>query len=148
MFSPEWWHWAVLALVLLVAELALPAFFVIWFGIGAACVGLAVWFFPALSIAAQILVWAIVSAALVAVWFRFLKPRTITAVGTSAAMAIGEVGVLVTDITPETRGRVRFQKPVLGSDVWECYAEAAARAGERVRIVAVEGSFIRVEKAR
>ena len=71
-----------------------------------------------------------------------------TAVGTSAAQVIGEVGVLVSDINPDIRGRVRFQKPVLGSDNWDCYAESEIKAGERVRIVAVEGSFIKVKEAK
>ena len=31
----EWWHWVVLGLCLTIAEMAIPAFFVIWFGIGA-----------------------------------------------------------------------------------------------------------------
>ena len=29
----EWWHWIVLGLCLSIAELAVPAFFIIWFGI-------------------------------------------------------------------------------------------------------------------
>jgi membrane protein implicated in regulation of membrane protease activity len=71
-----------------------------------------------------------------------------TAVGTSAARVAGEVGILVADITPNTRGQVRFQKPILGADVWECYADTAITAGERVRIVGVEGSYFKVEQAR
>ena len=141
----EWWHWIVLGLCLSIAELAIPAFFIIWFGIGAIGVGLLLQIFPALSIATQLIVWAIVSSILVGVWFRYLRPRTVTAVGTSAANVIGEVGILVSDLGPNSRGQVRFQKPVLGSDLWECYADANLKAGDRVRIVAVEGNFIKVE---
>ena len=138
----------VLGLCLAMAELAVPAFFIIWFGIGAIGVALLLLIAPDLTIAAQLLLWASLSAALVAFWFRYLKPRTMTAVGTSAAQVIGEVGVLVSDINPDIRGRVRFQKPVLGSDNWDCYAESEIKAGERVRIVAVEGSFIKVKEAK
>ena len=138
----------VLGLCLAMAELAVPAFFIIWFGIGAIGVALLLLIAPDLTIAAQLLLWASLSAALVAFWFRYLKPRTMTAVGTSAAQVIGEVGVLVSDINPDSRGHVRFQKPVLGSDLWECYAEAPIKAGERVRIVAVEGSYIKVKEAK
>ena len=144
----EWWHWIVLGLCLSMAELAVPAFFIIWFGIGAIGVGLVLLAAPDLTIAAQCLIWAVLSSALVAFWFRYLKPRTMTAVGTSAAQVIGEIGVLVSDINPDIRGRVRFQKPVLGSDNWDCYAESEIKAGERVRIVAVEGSFIKVKEAK
>ena len=71
-----------------------------------------------------------------------------SAVGTSAAALAGEVGLLVSDISQDSRGQVRFQKPILGADVWECYSETRIKAGERVRIVAVEGSYIRVEPAK
>ncbi|HRD94766.1 MAG TPA: NfeD family protein [Accumulibacter sp.] len=148
MFSPEWWHWMVLGLALTMAEIAIPAFFVVWFGIGAAGVGVVLLLAPGLALSAQFLLWAAFSAALVWVWFRHLQPRTVTTVGTSAAKVAGEVGVLVADITPDSRGQVRFQKPILGADAWEAYADTAIAAGERVRIVAVEGSYVKVEKAR
>ena len=144
----EWWHWIVLGLALAIAELLVPAFFIIWFGIGAMGVGILLLIAPGLSIAVQVMIWAALSAALVVLWFRYLKPRTMTAVGTSAASVAGEVGILVSDISPETRGQVRFQKPILGSDVWECYAEHKIAAGERVRVIIVEGNFIKVEEAK
>lgn len=144
----EWWHWMVLGLVLAMAELAVPAFFIIWFGIGAIGVGLALLFAPDLAISTQMLLWAALSLALVAVWFRHFRPRTVTSVGTSAASVPGETGVLVNDLAPETRGHVRFQRPILGSDLWECYADTKIKAGERVRVVAVEGNFMKVEEAK
>ena len=144
----EWWHWIVLGLGLAIAELHVPAFFIIWFGIGAMGVGILLLMAPGLSIAVQVMIWAALSATLVVLWFRYLKPRTMTAVGTSAASVAGEVGILVSDISPETRGQVRFQKPILGSDVWECYAEHKIAAGERVRVIIVEGNFIKVKEAK
>lgn len=144
----EWWHWIVLGLCLAMGELAIPAFFVIWFGIGALGVGIVLLLAPGISLAAQLLIWAGTSTALVLLWFRYLKPRTVTTVGTSAANVIGEVGVLVSDLNPDTRGQVRFQKPILSADTWECYASAEIKAGERVRIIAVEGHYIKVEKAK
>lgn len=144
----EWWHWVVLGLCLAMTELAVPAFFIVWFGIGAIGVGIALLIAPDLAVATQMLIWAALSSVLVGVWFRYLKPRTVTAVGTSAASVAGEVGVLVADISPDTRGQVRFQKPVLGSDVWECYADSKIKAGERVRVIVVEGNFIKVEAAK
>jgi membrane protein implicated in regulation of membrane protease activity len=141
----EWWHWVVLGLCLSIAELAIPAFFIVWFGIGAILVGLLLAAVPELGLTAQLLGWAGISTLLVIAWFRYLRPRTVSAVGTSAANVVGEVGILVSDLGPSSRGQVRFQKPLLGSDVWECYSDREIRAGERVRVTAVEGSFIKVE---
>ena len=148
MFSPEWWHWIVLGLALTMAEMVIVSFFVVWFGLAAAGVGVILLVAPDIAVSTQILLWAVLSTLLVGIWFRYLRPRTMTAVGTSAATVAGEVGILVADITPDSRGQVRFQKPILGSDSWECYSETTIQAGERVRAVAVEGSYIKVEKAR
>jgi hypothetical protein len=41
---------------------------------------------------------------------------------------------------------VRFQKPVMGSDVWPCLADEVIAAGERVRVLAVDGQILRVGK--
>jgi membrane protein implicated in regulation of membrane protease activity len=144
----EWWHWVVLGLCLSIAELAIPAFFMIWFGIGAVGVGLLVLLAPGLSLEAQLLVWAVASGVLVAVWFRYFRPKTRTRVGTSADSVAGEIGILVNELSPHGRGKVRFQKPILGADEWECYAEQHLDAGERVRVVAVEGNFIKVEASK
>jgi membrane protein implicated in regulation of membrane protease activity len=144
----EWWHWVVLGMCLSIAELAIPAFFIIWFGIGAIVIGLLLLVAPDLGFASQLVIWAVVSSLLVLFWFRYLRPRTMTAVGTSAANVTGEIGVLVSDLCPNSRGQVRFQKPILGADAWECYAEENIKAGERVRIVVVEGNYIKVEAAK
>ena len=60
---------------------------------------------------------------------------------------IGEIGLLVSAVAPFERGKVRFQCPVLGAEEWACVAEAAIAAGERVRVVSVEGSYVKVAKA-
>ena len=33
--NPEWWYWIVGGIVLVLAELAIPSFFIVWFGLGA-----------------------------------------------------------------------------------------------------------------
>ena len=144
----EWWHWIVLGLCLVMSELVVPAFFVIWFGIGALLVGATLLLMPTLGMAVQLMLWAGLSTLLVIFWFRYLKPKTVSLAGSSSAQAIGEVGLLVSDLCPDSRGQVRFQKPVLGSDLWECYAETPIKAGERVRVVKIEGHFIKVEAAK
>lgn len=139
-----WWHWAVGGIVLIVAELVVPSFVLIWFGLGALVVALAV-ALASIGFTAQLGLWLIVSLVLVAVWFKIFKPNMHkTKVGMADANVIGEIGMLVRDVAPFEKGEVRFQKPLLGDDVWECIADEAIRSGERVRVVAVEGSFLKV----
>ncbi|NMG16060.1 NfeD family protein [Aromatoleum bremense] len=144
----EWWQWAVAGIVLILAELAIPSFFVIWFGVAALVMALVVLAAPALTLTTQLALWTALSLAMVALWFRVFKPGFHkTRIGTSAGEVIGEVGLLVGAVAPFQRGRVRFQRPVLGAEEWVCLAESEIPAGERVRVVAVEGSFLKVVKA-
>ena len=144
----EWWQWAIGGLLLVLAELAIPAFFIIWFGLGALVVALSLWLLPALALTAQLGLWMAASLLMVMLWFRVFRPeRHKTLVGTAGGEVIGEVGLLVGAVAPFQRGRVRFQRPILGADEWVCVAEKAIAAGERVKVVAVEGSYLKIVKA-
>jgi membrane protein implicated in regulation of membrane protease activity len=144
----EWWVWVVGGIVLMLAELAIPAFFVIWFGLGALLVGLLALLLPGLSLTVQLAVWTLASLAMVGLWFRVFKQSFVkTRIGTADGEAIGEIGLLVGAVAPFERGKVRFQRPVLGSEEWVCLADTAISAGERVRVIAVEGSYLKVGKA-
>jgi hypothetical protein len=140
----EWWHWAVGGIVLIVAELVVPSFVLIWFGVGALFVALLVAFAnPGLT--AELAIWLAVSLVLVVAWFRVFKPNMHkTKVGMSDANITGEIGMMVRDVAPFEKGQVRFQKPILGADVWECIADEAIKSGERVKVLDVEGSFLKV----
>lgn len=144
----EWWHWEIAGLALVLLELAVPAFFIIWFGFGAMLVGLVLLLAPGLALSAQIGVWVLASVAMTVLWFRvFKRSQHKTLVGTAAGEVIGEIGLLVSAVAPFERGKVRFQRPVLGAEEWACVAESAIAAGERVRVVSVEGSYVKVAKA-
>ena len=147
--SLEWWHWIVLGIALVIAELAVPAFFVIWFGLGALSVGLLLAVLP-LGEAAQVALWIVASLAMVVLWFKVFKRgeylRSKTRAGQSDGDSIGEIGLMSKAAEPFARGRVRFQKPLLGAEEWECMVDAPIAVGERVRVVAVEGSFLKVAK--
>lgn len=144
----DWWHWAVAGIVLILLELAVPAFVLVWFGLGAVLVALAVALLPAMGVTTQLAVWLAASLLLVALWFKVFKPGFHkTRVGTATADIVGEVGLLAKPVAPFEKGEVRFQKPLLGSEVWPCIADEAIAAGERVRIVAVEGSLLKVGKS-
>ena len=144
----EWWHWEIAGLALVLLELAVPAFFIIWFGFGAMLVGLVLLVAPGLALSAQIGVWVLASVAMTVLWFRvFRRSQHKTLIGTAAGEVIGEIGLLVSAVAPFERGKVRFQRPVLGAEEWACVAESAIAAGQRVRVVSVEGSYVKVAKA-
>lgn len=142
-----WWHWMVFGLALGLAELAVPSFFLIWFALGALLVGVALLVAPDLSLAAQILLWTLASAAMTILWFKVLRDKSNRMRSGQADDVLGEIGVLVRAVQPFEKGEVRFQKPMMGSEVWPCLADEAIAAGERVRVVAVDGQLLKVARS-
>lgn len=145
--QPEWWHWAVAGIALILAELAVPAFVLIWFGLGGLLVALILALHADIALTAQLAIWLIASVVMVALWFRVFKPgQHKTRIGSADAEVIGEVGLLSRPVAPFEKGEVRFQKPLLGTDVWPCIADETIEAGQRVKVLAVEGSFLKIGK--
>lgn len=144
--EPLWWHWIVLGIGLCIAELFLPSFFILWFGLGAVLTGLLVALLPSLSLTAQIFSWTLTSVVMTVVWFKVFKRGANDERTGQAAAALGEIGLLVAAVEPFQAGEVRFQRPVLGADRWPCRAESALAAGDRVKVVAVEGQMLKVAK--
>ena len=144
----EWFHWAILGIFLMLTELVVPSFVLVWFGLGALVVGFTLSVFPFLDIVSQLQLWTIFSVLAIIVWFKVFKPaHHKILVGRSSAEAIGEVGLLVDDVDTFKKSHVRFQKPLMGSDIWECLADSAIKAGSRVKVVSVEGNVVKVKSA-
>ena len=144
----EWWYWVVAGVALMLCELAIPLFVLIWFGLSAVAVGILLAVLPTVSLAAQLSLWLVLSIVLVVYWFRIFKSgQHKTRVGMADNNVIGEVGLLTHAVAPFQKGEVRFQKPLLGSEVWTCISEEEIAVGERVRIVRVEGSLLTIAKA-
>ncbi|UFH49333.1 NfeD family protein [Pseudomonas sp. KNUC1026] len=139
-----WHYWLVFGLALAVLEIFTGTFALLCFGIGAALVSLVLLLIPSLALWACLLIWLMLSAPIFAgfLWRARNKPADKR---WTADEALGEVGLLTVAADAFEKGRVRFQKPILGSDEWPCVADIPIRAGERVRVTAVLGGAMRVE---
>lgn len=140
-----WWHWIAGGLLLVLLELAIPSFFIVWFGLGALLVGVFMLLLT-LSLAAQLAVWAITSGAMVFLWMRYFKNPDRTKSGIAKEAFLGETGMIIREVTPLQKGQIRFQKPILGSDTWPVIADETIPAGERAHIVDVMGQTLKVAK--
>jgi hypothetical protein len=92
----EWWHWIVGGIALVLAELAIPSFFVIWFGLGACWSGCSCW--PARPVADRAdwrpgrwprWPWSCCGSA------SSSSSQHKTLIGTADGEVIGEIGLLV-----------------------------------------------------
>lgn len=143
-----YWHWIILGVLLMLSEIALTTFFILWFGVAAILVGVLLYLFPTIAISWQILIWTILSSVLAFAWFRYLKPLSTdrTKAGLSREAIVGEVGQVILAPHESRRGRMRFPAPVLGADEWDIIASPGIEAGDRVRVVDVSGNSLIVEK--
>ena len=139
-----YWHWLVFGVALMVLEVFLGSFVVLWFGLGAVMVGLCQWLYPALPVAVQLLIWLLGSSAMAVVWFRWGKPRMLdrTTAGIARESLIGTSGLVIRAPAEGRRGMARFVVPVLGSDEWEFICEQPVALGDRVVIRDFSGNTL------
>ena len=97
----EWkilyWHWLVLGMVLMLAEIFIPSFTIFWFGLGAIVTACLLWLMPDMDLTWQLLIWALASTVFSILWFKFFKPLMVdrTKAGISREAIVGESGLVV-----------------------------------------------------
>ena len=136
------WHWWVLGFALIVVEVLTPGTFCFWVGLAAFATGAIAWAFPALALPAQIVLFALLSLAAVALWFRLRPLRTPNAddngLNQRGRRYVGRVLVLSEAIVNGI-GQVRLE-----DTVWRVAGPDLPR-GSRVRVIGSEGATLRVE---
>ena len=139
-----YWHWIVLGIVLMLAEIFIGSFFIFWFGAAAVVVGLSLTIAPNISAPTQLIFWALLSLVFAVAWFRFLKPlsKDVTKAGLSREALIGEIGQVLSVPNGDKRGMVRFPAPLLGSDEWLIMSQDSLSIGDRVSVKDVSGNSL------
>jgi membrane protein implicated in regulation of membrane protease activity len=133
--------WFVFALLLFIAEMLLPAFFLFWFGAGALVATVAAYF--GFSMGVQWFLFLAVSGTLVVLSRKFFT--SVTKEPTTKANIdayIGMKGIVIEDIDPiKDTGIVRVKK-----EEWRADSNEYVRKGERVEVVGSEGVHLIVKK--
>lgn len=143
------WHWFVFGAVLIMMELVIPTFAILWFGIAAILVAGLLWFMPTISLLAQVLVWLLLSIFCMVVWFQFISPRSKskTDVGIGEDAILGEVGMLIEKPTIDKVGKLRFSVPILGSTEWRCRSrDDTLQVGDKVVVEDILGNDLVVSR--
>jgi membrane protein implicated in regulation of membrane protease activity len=142
-----YWHWLVLGVVLIVAEIFIPSFTILWFGLGALVVGVAALFFD-IPLSMQVLVWTLFSVLFTLLWFKWVKPLMVDSSNSQLAResAIGESGQVIKLPAGDTKGRLRFTTPILGEDEWEFSCDSEVALGDRLYIQEIAGDVLVVGK--
>lgn len=144
-FTPLYWHWLIAGMALIVSEIFIASFTILWFGLGACLVGVLLWIGIDLSLTWQVFLWVVSSALFTLGWFKVIKPLSVdrTMAGLSREAVLGERGLLIKETGIEgQKGEVRFQVPLLGSETWPCISNEPIKAGETVRVTDVMGNAL------
>ncbi len=139
-----WWHWVVFGLILATIEIFMPLFIVLWFGLAAIIVGIIDFAF-ATSFATELFLWIILSILFLALWLILFKDKTVSKSGQSD-FRLGTKGIVIQKIKPHSKGKVRFNTPVLGSSEWFAIADEEIAEGVSINIVDVNGQLLKVKK--
>ena len=137
-----YWHWWILAIALLIFEIATPGFFLLWIGIAAGLVGALLWFMPGLGWEYQILIFAVLSVTSVVLWRMYQKAHPTTsdqpALNRRGEQYIGRVFTLQEGIVNGV-GKIRVD-----DSTWKVEG-ADCPAGTRIHVVGVDGVILKVE---
>ncbi len=147
-FELLYWHWIIFGIVLMLSEIFLTVFVILWFGAAAVVVGVLLYITPGIPVTWQILLWTILSTLLAWAWFKYLKPLAIdkTKAGLSREAIVGEIGQVLSAPNGDVRGKMRFPAPVLGADEWLIISQENLSVGDRVSVVDFSGNSLIVKK--
>lgn len=134
--------WIAVAILLGIAELAIPGIFLIFLAIAAAITGLALFALPDLPLIAQLgsfAAWSVVSVMIGRRWYRDYPLETSDPMLNNRSARV--IGATVVIAEPLVGGSGRA---VLGDGTWPATGPDAA-AGTHMRIIAVENGVLRLE---
>lgn len=140
------WIWGAVGLILLAAEMATGTVYLLWFGISALSVAIALLILPNLALALQFVMFAALSISALAIWkLHYKKTETHHRVGQAQGEEIGRVGEITKTCGPHQTGSIQFAQGLMGSREWPAIANETIEAGSSAAVVAVEGNTLRVK---
>lgn len=139
----NYWHWWVLAVLLIILEVISPAIFFLWMGIAAAVVGLLVLIVPGMAWELQVVLFAAFSVASVVLGRRYLSKYPIKSdqpqLNRRGEQYIGRTFTLEEPIV-NGQGKIRVD-----DSTWKIMGEDCPE-GTKVEIIGVDGVVLKVKE--
>ena len=135
----SWWAWLLVTVVLLIGELLTTGFFLFWFALGAVGATLTALFTPSLPV--QVLVFILVSAALLFSSRRLTEKMSADEIDTNVHALVGKTALVTADILPHQKGQAK-----INSEEWTCVVgdNSSIKAGTLVEVTAIQGVTLTV----
>ena len=140
----DFWHWWILAALLLALEVFAPTTLFLWTGVSAAIVGAIVFFAEETSWQAQFVLFALLSVASVFAWRLYARLHATvgeeTMLNRRGAQYVGRLFILEGPIISGV-GRLRVDDTNWKIEGDDC------ESGARIRVTQLDGAVLKVEKA-
>jgi membrane protein implicated in regulation of membrane protease activity len=137
-----YWHWWVLGIAFVVLEIFSPGVFLLWLGIAAGAVGLVMLALPELAWTWQMLLFALLSLASIALGRAYFRRHPIASdqpnLNRRGQQYVGRVFTLDAPMVNGV-GKIRVD-----DSTWKIHG-ADRPAGARIRVVGVDGVILQVE---
>jgi hypothetical protein len=143
-YQPDFWHWWILALALIIAETFLPGTFFLWMGVSALVLGVIAWLIPAMGWEIQMMLFAVLSLVSIVGWRMWQRKHP----DETDQPSLNRRGEQYIDrvFTLETAIENGFGKVRVGDTLWRVKGGDLA-AGTKVRVTAADGIVLVVEPA-
>lgn len=136
-----YWHWWILAAVLVIFEVFAPGAFFLWLGIAAAVVGGIVFLVPAMTWEYQVLLFSILSVISIVVWRKFFRQTAADtdqpALNRRGEQYVGRVFTL-TEPVSDGMGKIRVD-----DSTWKIRGEDCP-VGTQVEVTGVDGTILEI----
>jgi inner membrane protein len=140
------WIWGAIGLILLAVEMATGTIYILWFGVSALSVAIAMWIFPNIPLALQFVMFAALSVSSLAIWkLNYKKTETHSRVGQAQGEEVGRVGTVTEACSATKNGKIQFTQGLMGAREWMAVSNEAIAEGVEARVVAVEGNALRIQ---
>jgi len=139
-----YWHWFILAAILIIVEMFAPGAFMLWIGIAAGVVGAVLYFAPSLGWEYQFILFSIAAVGSIVAWRAWRQAHPVATdqptLNRRGAQYIGRVFTLEAPIVNGV-GKLHVD-----DSTWKIEG-ADCPAGARVRVTGIENTVLIVEAA-
>ena len=140
------WHWFVIAIVLITIEIFTGSMFVFFVAVAAAIVGVMAWVAPDMPWTAEFIIWSVLSLASLVGWHYYRKANPPSETDQPSLNRRGSqyVNRVFTLDEPIVNG---IGKVKVDDSTWKVVSESDMKKGEKVKVTALDGVVLKVEKA-
>jgi hypothetical protein len=140
-----YWHWFILAALLIILEVFAPGAFMLWIGIAAGVVGATLYFVPSMTWEYQLMLFSIAAVGSIIAWRGYRSTHPITTdeptLNRRGAQYIGRTFTLEAPITNGI-GKIRVDDSTWKIEGVDC------PAGSKVKVIGIDNTVLKVEAAQ